>query len=107
MRKNPLPKIQKKEPKKDQKKIDVNAWANKEGFEKSFKPEAVISGTGAGDTSIAAFLVSMLDGEKFENSVKLAAATGACCVAAYDALGGLKSLSELKAKIASGWEKIC
>ena len=35
----------------------------------------------------------------------LAAATGASCVEAYDALGGLKSLEELRTKIAAGWEK--
>jgi len=91
----------------DRLEIDVKNWADKEGFEKSFKPDAVVSGTGAGDTSIAAFLVSMIEGEEIETCVKLAAATGACCVASYDAISGLKSLAELKAKIASGWEKIC
>jgi len=37
----------------------------------------------------------------------LAAATGASCVAAYDALSGLKSFEELKKKIEEGWEKVC
>ena len=36
----------------------------------------------------------------------LAAATGASCVEAYDALSGLKPLSELKVKIAEGWEHV-
>jgi len=35
----------------------------------------------------------------------LAAATGACCVAAYDALSGLKSFEELTGKIQQGWKK--
>jgi len=35
----------------------------------------------------------------------LAAATGASCVEAYDALSGLKSFEELKRKIEAGWKK--
>lgn len=85
--------------------LDIDKWVKKEGFEKSFIPERIASGTGAGDTSIAAFLTAMLEGASPEESVQLAAATGASCVAAYDALGGLKSLPELRRKIASGWAK--
>lgn len=80
-------------------------WAAKEGFEKSFEPEAVLSGTGAGDTSIAAFLTSVMRGGSLEEAVQMAAATGACCVAAYDALSGLKPLEQLKEKIRKGWKK--
>lgn len=85
--------------------LDIAKWADRDGFEKSFKPERIASGTGAGDTSIAAFLKAMIDGNTIEESVQLAAATGACCVASYDALGGLKSFDELRSKIAAGWEK--
>ena len=41
--------------------LDIAKWADREGFEVSFKPERIASGTGAGDTSIAAFLKAMLD----------------------------------------------
>ena len=85
--------------------LPLTAWADKEGFEESYRPEAVISGTGAGDTSIAAFLSAVLRGETLTEALHLAAATGACCVAAYDALSGLKPLDELKEKIRNGWEK--
>lgn len=85
--------------------LPLAAWADKEGFEESYRPEAVISGTGAGDTSIAAFLSAVLRGETLTEALHLAAATGACCVAAYDALSGLKPLDELKEKIRNGWEK--
>ncbi len=85
--------------------LDVGAWADKEGFETSYVPERVLSGTGAGDTSIAAFLTAVLEGYPPEECMHLATATGACCVAAYDALSGLKSFDELKAKIAAGWPK--
>ncbi len=85
--------------------LNVEKWADKEGFEKSYVPEKILSGTGAGDTSIAAFLTAMLDGYSPEDTMHLAAATGASCVAAYDALSGLKSFEELEAKIKAGWAK--
>lgn len=85
--------------------ICVENWINKEGFEVSYVPDKILSGTGAGDTSIAAFLTAMLNGENIEECIHLAAATGASCVAAYDALSGLKPLEELKEKIANGWRK--
>ncbi len=85
--------------------LNISKWADKEGFEKSYVPDRVLSGTGAGDTSIAAFLTSMLEGCTIEECVQLAAATGASCVSAYDALSGLKPLDELRSKIAAGWKK--
>lgn len=89
----------------DRVELDLNQWANKEGFEKSYVPEKILSGTGAGDTSIAAFLVAMLEGYSLEDTMHLAAGTGASCVAAYDALSGLKSFEELETKIKDGWKK--
>lgn len=85
--------------------LDLNSWAGKEGFERSYVPECVLSGTGAGDTSIAAFLTAMLEGYTLEQALHLSAATGASCVAAYDALSGLKSFEELEMKINAGWQK--
>lgn len=75
-------------------------------FERSYKPERVLSGTGAGDTSIAAFLKARMEGRSIEESLHLAAATGASCVEAYDALGGLRSFEELERRIKEGWEKL-
>lgn len=85
--------------------LDIASWAEQVIFEKSYVPEKVLSGTGAGDTSIAAFLTAMLQGETPKMALHLAAGTGASCVAAYDALSGLKPLSELKEKIENGWAK--
>ena len=85
--------------------INTEVWADKEGFERSYKPERVLSGTGAGDTSIAAFLTAMLQGKAPESCIQLAAATGASCVEGYDALSGLKPFEELQRKIDAGWEK--
>lgn len=80
-------------------------WTGQEGFEASYVPERVLSGTGAGDTTIAAFLTAMLEGYPFHRCIQLAAAQGACCVAAYDSLSGLRSLKELNEKIEAGWRK--
>nr|MBQ8252190.1 carbohydrate kinase family protein [Lachnospiraceae bacterium] len=85
--------------------LTLEEWADREGFEKSYKPDAVVCGTGAGDTSIAAFLTSVLNGESLATSLQMATATGACCVEAFDALSGLKPLDELKTKISAGWQK--
>jgi len=86
-------------------RIQIEEWAGIRGFQKSFKAERVLSGTGAGDTSIAAFLISMLHGKSFQESVTLAAATGACCVERYDALSGIKSLEQIQKRIDAGWEE--
>ncbi len=85
--------------------LSVEEWAGREGFERSYVPDRVLSGTGAGDTSIAAFLTAVLRGYPPERTMQLAAAAGASCVAAYDALSGLKPLEELEARIDAGWEK--
>ena len=85
--------------------LSAEQWIEKEGFEKSYQPDIVLSGTGAGDTSIAAFLCSVLNESSLAEALQMATATGASCVAAYDALSGLKPFEELKRKIAFGWAK--
>ena len=84
--------------------FDAEVWKNKEIYQPCFKAQAVRSATGAGDTSIAAFLTSVMLGKEPEKAVALAAAEGACAVTSYDALGGLKTIDELEEKLASGWE---
>ncbi len=87
--------------------LNLGDWSGKEGFESSYVPEKVLSGTGAGDTCIAAFLTAVLQGFALEDCMHLAAAEGASCVEAYDALSGLRSLDALRDKIARGWKKKC
>ena len=86
-------------------KLDEADWAGARVFERSYVPEKVLSGTGAGDTTIAAFLYAVTLGYSRSRCIQLAAATGASCVEAYDALGGLKSFEELEKKIDAGWAK--
>lgn len=88
----------------DRLELDASLWASAEGVQPCFRADQVLSGTGAGDTSIAAFLMAAAQGKAPAQCAALAAAEGACAVTAYDALGGLKQLSELEARIASGWE---
>lgn len=78
--------------------LDFTDWADKKWFEKSYCPDKVLSGTGAGDTCIAAFLHAVTKGYGWEDCLHLAAATGASCVECYDALSGLKSFEELEKK---------
>ncbi len=85
--------------------ISAEDWSDREGFEASYQPERVLSGTGAGDTTIAAFLTAMLEGYPFEMCIHLAAAEGASCVEAYDALSGIRPLKELASRIEKGWKK--
>ncbi|MDO5444887.1 MAG: carbohydrate kinase family protein [Eubacteriales bacterium] len=73
--------------------------AETEGAQPCFRPPFVASATGAGDTSIAAFLYSQLEGKSAEESARIAAMEGACCCTAYDTISGLKTIPELEQMI--------
>ena len=83
--------------------LDADEWSDQKVFQPCFKADIVRSGTGAGDTSIAAFLAAVLSGRSPASCIALASAEGACCVTAYDALSGLKPLDELEERIRKGW----
>lgn len=85
--------------------LNPDEWADKEGFEKSYHADRVLSATGAGDTSIAAFLAAVLEKRSLHTCMQLSTAAGASCVEAYDALSGLRSFEELEKKIKNGWKK--
>lgn len=82
---------------------DASLWADREGFQPAYRPTRVVSATGAGDTCIAAFLASLLSGCAPETCFRRAAAEGACCVEACDALSGLLPFSVLDRRIDDGW----
>ena len=88
-------------------KLELKArkWNSFSRFEKSYKIDHVVSGTGAGDTSIAAFLASLLKGMGPEEALENAAATGALCCTGIDALEGLEPLEAVRMMIKSGWKK--
>lgn len=81
-------------------------WADKRIFELSYAEDCFKAATGAGDTSIAAFLKAMLEGYAPERCLQLATAAGACCVTAYDALSGLLPFAEMEQRIDAGWAKL-
>lgn len=80
-------------------------WACQEAFEKSYLVTKVASGIGAGDTTIAAFLASAVEGRDWEEALHLASATGALCVQTYDSLSGIRPLKEVEEIVKAGWEK--
>lgn len=85
--------------------LNASLWNDFSKFETSYKIDKLLSATGAGDTSIAAFLTSILTGYGPEESVQNAAAAGALCCTAYDAVSGLEPLQLIRRRIESGWEK--
>ncbi len=85
--------------------LELSAWSDISGFMSSYKPEKIRSGTGAGDTSIAAFLTAILDGFDPKTCVRYAVCTGACCVSEYDALSGLKSFDIIDEMLLNGWKQ--
>lgn len=84
--------------------LDIGRWSNGKVHQPSFAADRVRASTGAGDTSIAAFLTSILNGYEPQKSLQFASATGACCVTEFDALSGLLSFEEMSKKIESGWK---
>lgn len=83
--------------------LSLGEWAGARLLRRCYEPSRVLSATGAGDSAIAAFIAAMLGGKALERCMELAAAAGASCVEAWDALSGLKPLGELERKIDAGW----
>jgi len=81
-----------------------DAWASKELWAPCFK--VIVAGTtGSGDATIAGFLAALLRGLSIEESLRMAAAVGACNVEAVDALSGIRSWETTRARLAAGWEQ--
>ena len=85
----------------------VAEWNGFSRFEKSYQVDQVLSATGAGDTCIAAFLTSILEGAGPGMALENAAGAGALCCMSIDAVSGLPGLSEIRKKIEAGWKKRC
>ncbi len=84
--------------------IQSNSWANKKLWSPIFNVE--VKGTvGAGDSTIAGFLASLLKGLSPEEAINMACAVGACCVEAPDASSGIRSWEETEARVGKRWER--
>jgi sugar/nucleoside kinase (ribokinase family) len=82
---------------------DLSDWADRELWMPCFKAD-LVGTTGAGDAAIAGFLAALLRGLPVVEAVTMAVAVGACNVEAADALSGLRSWEETRARVARGWE---
>ncbi len=69
------------------------------GYQPCYRAPFIVSGTGAGDTSIGAFLVAAMQGRSLKECAAFAAMQGRCCVTAYNAIDGLKTMPELEKMI--------
>jgi len=83
---------------------DLKAWTGRELWSPCFQA-TVVGTTGAGDATIAGFLAALLRGCDPVDSVTMACAVGGCNVEAADALGGLRSWSETRKRLKSGWQR--
>jgi sugar/nucleoside kinase (ribokinase family) len=79
-------------------------WRARELMAPCFRAH-VVNASGAGDCAIAGFIASAASGSGPEQALTMAAASGACAVEAADASSGLRSMAEIKARIAAGWER--
>ena len=79
-------------------------WGDLAFFQESFRPDRILSGTGAGDTAIAGFLYGLSSGMEPELCLKIAAGCGSMCITTYDTLSGLLPVDKLIERIRSGWE---
>ncbi|MGI6721601.1 MAG: carbohydrate kinase family protein [Anaerovoracaceae bacterium] len=70
-------------------------WADRRGSAKAKTVKKEVSGLGAGDTSIAAYLSAMLRGYPFEEALELALIEGALCVTQASSTGGLVPFEDL------------
>ena len=68
---------------------DDGNWAGREGHLPAMKVEKVVSGLGAGDVTIAAYLAAMVRGFSFDETIEKARSAGAQCVTDASATGGL------------------
>ncbi|MFP4162504.1 MAG: carbohydrate kinase family protein [Chitinispirillaceae bacterium] len=74
----------------------VYQWSNRELFCPSFKVDRVVSATGAGDSAIAGFLMSVMKGEPPEFALRTAAAVGARSVKAADSFSAVGCFEDVQ-----------
>ncbi len=83
---------------------DPAGWADRELWTPCYRAN-LVGTTGAGDSTIAGFLVGLLRGLPAKQAVTMAVAVGGCNVEAADALGGLRSWEQTVARVEAGWAK--
>jgi sugar/nucleoside kinase (ribokinase family) len=80
-------------------------WAGRELYAPCFRVPSVAGTTGAGDSTIAGFLASLVRGLDPVAALRMAVAVGGCCVEAPDAISGIRPWTETTARVAAGWSR--
>ncbi len=80
-------------------------WQHRELWSPAFRVQ-VVGTTGAGDATVAAFLLAILRGQSPVEAVNSACAVGACNCEAADAISGIRSWDETQARLAERWPRI-
>ena len=80
-------------------------WAERELWAPCFTTP-VVGTTGAGDATIAGFLLGLMRGMTPVATLSAACAVGACSVEALDAVSAIKSWPETLERIAAGWSRL-
>ncbi|MDQ0200258.1 carbohydrate kinase family protein [Neobacillus ginsengisoli] len=80
-------------------------WVNRELWMPCFKTK-VVGTTGAGDSTIAGFLMGILKNRSPIEVLNAAVAVGACCVEKADATSGILPWEQVQERIDNGWEKL-
>lgn len=80
------------------------AWRGRRALAPCFQV-AVIGATGAGDATIAGFLMALSQGSGPEQAICDAVAVGACSVERVDATSGVPAWETVQQRIAAGWAR--
>ncbi|GHO74235.1 PfkB family kinase [Ktedonobacter sp. SOSP1-85] len=80
-------------------------WSERELWAPCFETQ-LVSPRGAGDATIAGFLLGLLRGMQPVSTLAAACAVGACSVEAPDASSGIRSWPETLERIAAGWPRL-
>jgi sugar/nucleoside kinase (ribokinase family) len=82
------------------------AWTNRQLWAPCYQADAIVSTVGTGDAAVAGFLAAMLRDTPPALALKVAVATGACCVEEAGALSGVRSWEDTLARIESDWTQL-
>lgn len=82
--------------------FDWQAWQNRELLVPCFDVR-VVGTTGAGDCTIAGFLMAILRGQRPEAAIRSAAAVGAHCVQSADATSNIPTWPEIESELLTSW----
>jgi sugar/nucleoside kinase (ribokinase family) len=78
------------------------AWHGRRLFAPCYQVD-VAGTTGAGDATIAGFLLGLLEGSAPEETLRGAVAVGACSVEQVDATTGIPSWEQIQRRVKAGW----